>query len=762
LLRKDDTMVDSLARWRFVDWSLRTKVIVASVSMCALLAVSLTVIAYNRASHGLQQQAGTALNADAQLMTLRLHEYDAERISDVQRLAGMAALARMLTSTAAMQPSDVAAVEEAMTGLMRAVPGVENVVLVNAQGQTTFAGTPAQFVDLSKTPFDVSATPTFQQAMRGAIPDPSISLSSGAPEPEIFISVPVRDPSGTIVGVIVEGLDATTVSAMVAAAGNRLGQGAQGILLDAAGLVVASSVSPAWTLHPVVALPAALAAALQQGMHWDAGQAPPPLRQPDLASIVGVKAPRLFTWHNGATIYRAVAAPVAGTDWTYVSALPVSVIQQPVQTFLREASIAAGIALALAVLVALAVSWPIALAAERLAAFARTVASGDLRGNTGVHARDELGRVALAFDDVIAAQRELARSADAVAQGDLSIEVRPRSAEDTLGHAFRTMVENLRTLMEQLRRSASYDPLTNLPNRFLFSERLQAALTLRPQTDAAVIVLFIDLDGFKVVNDSLGHALGDRLLSDVAARMTACLRSTDILARFGGDEFALLLVGGSDLPRAQRIAARILASLQQPLRLAHRDVCVSASIGIAAAQTDEDRTGEDLLRRADIAMYRAKATGRARSVVFDQGTDAAAEQRLDLEMDLRAALEQGELRVYYQPLVAQDSLAVVGVEALVRWEHPERGLIAPAAFIPIAEETGLIVALGHFVLKAACAQLRAWDQLAMQMPPLTINVNLSARELAAPDLVATVVEALAETGLAPERLCLEITESVLV
>ncbi len=327
-------------------------------------------------------------------------------------------------------------------------------------------------------------------------------------------------------------------------------------------------------------------------------------------------------------------------------------------------------------------------------------------------------------------------------------------------------VSERKAFEEQLSHQAFHDALTHLPNRALFMERLGHALARSRRQGSLVAVLFLDLDNFKIVNDSLGHEAGDSLLLTVAERLAACVRPGDTVARLGGDEFTILLEDLDDEAQAGGLAERIAAALSEPLRVSGREVFTTASLGIACesgATLGAGRTPDDLVRDADTAMYRAKTEGKSRSVVFNAGMNAQAVNRLELEMDLRRALEKEEFRVFYQPIVSLESREVCEVEALVRWEHPVRGLVPPGDFIPLAEETGLIVPLGLWVLCEACRQVRAWQEAARgSQKRLRLSVNVSARQLQQPDLVAKVAEVLAETGLTPACLKLEITESVMM
>jgi diguanylate cyclase (GGDEF)-like protein len=304
---------------------------------------------------------------------------------------------------------------------------------------------------------------------------------------------------------------------------------------------------------------------------------------------------------------------------------------------------------------------------------------------------------------------------------------------------------------------ALHDALTGLPNRALFLDRLAHALSRRGGS-GEVSVLFCDLDRFKTVNDSLGHHAGDQLLMAVAERIGGCLRVGDTAARLGGDEFAILLEDVCDATEAVAVAERITQALRAPFPLAGREVFVSSSIGIVCGHAG----GEELLRNADVAMYRAKAEGNGRYAVFEPSMRAEVLERLELEADLRRAEERGELEVHFQPLVELDGGALAGFEALIRWRHPERGLVPPLAFIPLAEESELISSIGRWVLGEACRRAADWDRRYPARRPRSVSVNLSGRQLEQPDLVDQVAEALFATGLPPGRLILEITETVLM
>jgi diguanylate cyclase (GGDEF)-like protein len=315
---------------------------------------------------------------------------------------------------------------------------------------------------------------------------------------------------------------------------------------------------------------------------------------------------------------------------------------------------------------------------------------------------------------------------------------------------------------EHFRHAAFHDSLTGLPNRAMFTELLKAEIeSSSRREDHKFAVLFLDLDRFKNINDSLGHTHGDLLLVAFAERLERALRPVDTLARFGGDEFAILLSGMNDATDAVRVAQRIQDELSQPFVLDKNSAFATASIGIALSSSGYDRA-DDILRDADIAMYRAKENGKACYEVFDQGMHARAVSRLQLESDLRQAIEKKEFCVYYQPIVSLQTGRLSGFEALVRWNHPRRGLVSPADFIPVAEETGLIVPIGEWVLNEACARVRQWQIDSPIHRSLGLSVNLSARQVAQPDLLDRIKEALGASKLNPHCLKLEITESVVM
>ena len=311
----------------------------------------------------------------------------------------------------------------------------------------------------------------------------------------------------------------------------------------------------------------------------------------------------------------------------------------------------------------------------------------------------------------------------------------------------------------RLAHQAYHDPLTELPNRALFHDRLNRALSRARRHGKYIAVLFLDLDRFKIINDSLGHDAGDRLLVMVGQRLRARMRPEDTAARLGGDEFTVLLEDIEDIHHAAGVAERIAEDLRAPFEIGGREVFTTSSIGIAISD-GHSHVADDLMRHADAAMYQAKAHGKARYRIFDEALTSRALEHLELENDLRRALLRGEFAVFYQPIVSLADRKVRGYEALLRWNHPTLGLLAPKRFIPIAEETGLIVPIGAWVMREACAQMRRWQDERAQ--PLVISVNLSARQFEQPHLVADVAEILEETRLDACSLVLEITESMVM
>ncbi len=314
---------------------------------------------------------------------------------------------------------------------------------------------------------------------------------------------------------------------------------------------------------------------------------------------------------------------------------------------------------------------------------------------------------------------------------------------------------------DQIRHAAYHDALTGLPNRTLFADRLSIAVERAKRTASFhFAVIFVDLDRFKIVNDSLGHDMGDKLLVELSQRLQNSMRAVDTVARLGGDEFAVLLDGISSVCDATEIADRIQTSLKDPFDLNGHEFYTSASMGISSSMQAYERP-EDVLRDADTAMYRAKANGKARHEVFDSHMHTRAVEALTLENELRRAIDKGEIEPYFQPIVALETGAIVGFEALARWIHPERGLVSPADFIPLAEESGLIVPVGLTMLREACRHTAEW-QKNYNLPELFISVNLSGKQFKQATLISDIKEVLFETGMLPHLLKMEITETIVM
>lgn len=345
--------------------------------------------------------------------------------------------------------------------------------------------------------------------------------------------------------------------------------------------------------------------------------------------------------------------------------------------------------------------------------------------------------------------------------------IRGFAVRDEGGKAYRiagslTDITSRKKTEEKLAYDALHDVLTGLPNRKKLLDRLEDCLDkIKQKENYNFAVLFVDLDRFKIINDSMGHQVGDEILLKISKRLTELIRPSDMVARLGGDEFVVLLEGIKDRELAHRIADRILGDLQKPIQIDSKELYVSASIGIAFS-SDEYNNPEDLVRDADLAMYRAKVKGKGRYELFDAKLHSGAVSMLQLEMDLRRAIEQKEFILHYQPIYSLNSERIVGFESLIRWNHPERGMIPPNEFIPVAEETGLILQIGQWVLRESCRQMWEWQEKYPSAKSLVMNVNLSARQLEKKDLVEEVSRILDESGLAPNCLKLEITESVIM
>jgi diguanylate cyclase (GGDEF)-like protein/PAS domain S-box-containing protein len=375
-------------------------------------------------------------------------------------------------------------------------------------------------------------------------------------------------------------------------------------------------------------------------------------------------------------------------------------------------------------------------------------------------------------DRVVSNEAECARSGEKLVQeyrlraadgrdvwirDEMTVVFDRQTGQDPLFYGVFLDVSDRKRMETELERLALYDPLTGLPNRALFGDRLRHVLARRGRTEATA-VYFLDLDRFKRINDSLGHTAGDEVLREVAQRLKSVVRPEDTVARFGGDEFTVLCESVGGVLEAVAIADRLQRPLARPLRVGGAELRLSASIGVALVEADQSGDGQHLIEDADAAMYRAKERGGARAELFDERMRENAVRAMAIEQELQRALEREELCLYFQPHVDLQTGAVVGAEALVRWEHPERGLIVPDRFLSVAEETGLIVPVGEWVMKAACERLAEW-QARPSTSDLKLSVNLSARELTHPDVVATVLGCVRAAGVDPCGLTVEVTES---
>ena len=425
------------------------------------------------------------------------------------------------------------------------------------------------------------------------------------------------------------------------------------------------------------------------------------------------------------------------------------------------------------------VSKGIISATDRLAEGAVQFGRGNLEHRIEVPTMDELGSLARTFNHMAEALQQSTASRNELLEEVQTRErvekelVKALEQEKRAAHELESTMSQLKAAMSELEVAASTDKLTGLPNRAILMERLQQVMKRSNRDGSRFAILFLDFDRFKLVNDGLGHNVGDQLLMSIAERLKENLRAGDsaarvdaddsdnLSARLGGDEFVILLDRIKDVQDATLVAERIQKSLEAPHKIGRYEVTSTASIGIVTSELEYD-SADEMLRDADIAMYRAKAAGGARHQVFDRAMHHEAVIRLELESDLRHALQHEQFRLVYQPIIDLRTSLAVGFEALIRWDHPERGVISPIDFIPMAEETGLIVPIGGWVLLEACQQLKQWQEQFPRESPLCMNVNISKRQLIQTDLVKTLQNVLRTTRIEPHTLKLEITETAIM
>jgi diguanylate cyclase (GGDEF)-like protein len=385
-----------------------------------------------------------------------------------------------------------------------------------------------------------------------------------------------------------------------------------------------------------------------------------------------------------------------------------------------------------------------------------------------IHAEDRQHHADLALPVAAGSAGEYRRELrlSGMDENPIWVEIHARPIYDDLGQFMGmsgtlTDITERRALQERLHMQAFHDDLTGLANRALFKDRLEHALTRRARRPGLVGVLFLDIDRFKTINDSLGHTIGDRVLIAVAARLQSVLRPEDTIARLGGDEFAIVVEDVGSPEEAIALAERVRATFDAPFQDGDRQIAITSSIGVVVASGAE-RSADDLLRDADVAMYRAKLSGRGSYALFERSMQAEVAARMELESDLRQAIDLGQLSLVYQPIVSLVDQRLVGVEALARWDHPVRGSVPPSIFIPSAEESGLIVAMGRWVLQTACHELAGLRALGGAAANLRLSVNVSPRQLREVDFVEDVLGAIRDSGIPASALTLEVTESVVL
>ncbi len=461
-----------------------------------------------------------------------------------------------------------------------------------------------------------------------------------------------------------------------------------------------------------------------------------------------------------------------GLDWLVITVIPESDFMAQVKTNTRTTIVLSLGALIIAIFIGIFTSRWISKPIRQLSSASKAIANGQFEQKVQVPRVSELGVLARSFNKMA---QQLHESFATVAQHNEDLEnkikLRTKALEESeaqqkqlnqqLEERVRERTAELERAKKRMQFMALHDPLTNLPNRSLFLDKLADSIhKTQKESDYLFAVLFLDCDRFKVINDSLGHSVGDELLIILTSRLISCLRPGDIIARLGGDEFAILLNKLESIEEAITIAQTIQKNNNQPCQLSHHQVFMNFSIGICPGWEYEQP--EHLLRDADTAMYAAKASGKGAFKIFDADMHARAVDLLNLETDLRQAIEREEFLVYYQPIICLNTGKIQAFEALVRWQHPQRGFVSPEKFIPLAEETGLIIPLGMLVLREACHQVRQWQKLFLKENSLTISVNLSVKQFAQPDLLGQIDQVLDETNLDSRSLKLEITESAIM
>jgi diguanylate cyclase (GGDEF)-like protein len=534
--------------------------------------------------------------------------------------------------------------------------------------------------------------------------------------PVLVVRAPIFSPDGQFEGALALQVRLTTFTGqlqnLLASLGGRI------IIVDANGRVIA---------HPDAAMVAS---------RTDLSSSPP---------IAAGRAGRFDPLIYRDVGIRWLAAPALVSDlgWTVVAERPVLLVLSPSIQGRIQATFFLILVLVIAGIAAYVFASSLIDPIKRLVPAAKSLGEGRMETRLPVAGDDEVGQLVHAFGDM---RRRLAQ--------------RTRERERAV-EAAAELVQQLRLSEERFRHQALTDALTGLPNRTQFMDVLVRDVEAAKLEGRSLAVFFVDVDGFKTVNDSLGHALGDEILVAVAKRLEEACAGREALARFGGDEFAVLVPDAQSSAGALAIANRLLDELRRPIRSGTRELLLTASLGIAmGGAAQPDAVSDDLLRQADIALYQAKADGKARAILFNPRMSALAVERWALQNDLSRALERGELRVFYQPIFDLRDGSVVAVEALIRWQHPQRGLLEPETFVPLAEETGLILEIGNWVLRQACAEARAMSDEGGGTP--AVSVNLSARQLHEAALVEQVATVLRETGLDAKRLHFELTESVIL